>query len=78
MKKNFLYKYREIKEKREAYMQEMLLFSSTISDLYKETSDAVNGKDLENRLVVKKTLSGLLKQSFFHGASRFGATNFIA
>lgn len=59
-------------------MQEMLLFSTTISDMYKDTSDAVNGNDLDNRIVVKKTLSGLLKQSFFHGASRFGATNFIA
>lgn len=59
-------------------MQDTLLFSTTVSDLYKETSDAVNGNDLEGRLVVKKSLSGLLKQSFFHGASRFGATNFIA
>lgn len=59
-------------------MHEMLLFSSTISDMYKDTSDAVNGNDLDNRIVIKKTLSGLLKQSFFHGASRFGATNFIA
>ncbi len=59
-------------------MQEMLLFSTTISDLYKETSDAVNEKDARERLVVKKSLSGLLKQSFFHGASRFGTTNFIA
>ena len=56
----------------------MLLFSSTISDMYKDTSEAVNGNELDNRIVVKKTLTGLLKQSFFHGASRFGATNFIA
>ena len=59
-------------------MQEMLLFSTTISDMYKDTSDAVNSNDLDNRIVVKKTLTGVLKQSFFHGASRFGATNFIA
>ncbi len=59
-------------------MQEMLLFSTTVSDLYKETSEAVNNNDLQNRTVIKKSLSGLLKQSFFHGASRFGATNFIA
>lgn len=59
-------------------MQEMLLFSTTVSDLYKETSEAVNNNDLHNRMVIKKSLSGLLKQSFFHGASRFGATNFIA
>ena len=59
-------------------MKEALLFSTTVSDLYKDTSDAVNNFDVENKLVVKKTLSGLLKQSFFHGASRYGATNFIA
>ena len=59
-------------------MQEMLLFSNTIIDLYKETSYAVNCKDMDNSTVIKKSLSGLLKQSFFHGASRFGATNFIA
>jgi len=58
-------------------MQNTLLFTSTVSDMYKETSDAVNGRD-NDRLVIKKSLSGLLKQSFFHGASRFGATNFIA
>lgn len=59
-------------------MQEMLLFSTTVSDLYKETSEAVNSNDLQKRTVIKKSLSGLLKQSFFHGASRFGTTNFIA
>lgn len=58
-------------------MQDTLLFARTISDMYEETSKAVNAMDGE-RIVVKKTLSGLLKQSFFHGASRFGATNFIA
>ena len=58
-------------------MQDTLLFASTVSDTYKETSKAVNGGD-NDRVVIKKTLSGLLKQSFFHGASRFGATNFIA
>lgn len=59
-------------------MQEMLLFSTTVSDLYKETSEAVKDNGTQNRLVIKKSLSGLLRQSFFHGASRFGATNFIA
>lgn len=59
-------------------MQEMLLFSTTVIDLYKETSEAVNNNNFQDRTVIKKSLSGLLKQSFFHGASRFGATNFIA
>lgn len=46
-------------------MQEMLLFSTTVSDLYKETSEAVNNNDLHNRMVIKKSLSGLLKSIFF-------------
>ena len=58
-------------------MAQTLLFTKEISNIYKETSDAINNVG-DDRLVVKKTLSGLLKQSFFHGASRFGATNFIA
>ncbi len=58
-------------------MAQTLLFTKEVSNIYKETSDAINNMG-DDRLVVKKTLSGLLKQSFFHGASRFGATNFIA
>lgn len=57
-------------------MQE-LLFSKSVSELYKETSKAIN-EGMDDRMIVKKSLSGLLKQSFFHGASRFGSTNFIA
>lgn len=59
-------------------MQNTLLFSTTVSDLYKDTSEAINESDFGNKQVVKKSLSGLLRQSFFHGASRFGHTNFIA
>ncbi len=58
-------------------MSNMLLFSNTVTDLYKETSDAVNSIDLNKKLVIKKTLVDMMRQSFFHGASRFG-TNFIA
>lgn len=58
-------------------MAQTLLFTKEVSNIYKETADAINNMG-DDRLVVKKTLSGLLKQSFFHGASRFGATNFIA
>ena len=58
-------------------MANTLLFTNTISDTYKQTSDAVNSVDLNNRHVIKKTLVDMMKQSFFHGASRFG-TNFIA
>ena len=58
-------------------MSNMLLFSNTVSDTYKETSQAVNSVELNKKLVIKKTLVDMMKQSFFHGASRFG-TNFIA
>ena len=58
-------------------MATMLLFSYTVTDTYKETSEAVNSVDLNKRYVIKKTLVDMMKQSFFHGASRFG-TNFIA
>jgi len=58
-------------------MANMLLFTNTISDTYKQTSDAINSVDLNNRYVIKKTLVDMMRQSFFHGASRFG-TNFIA
>lgn len=58
-------------------MATMLLFSNTVTDTYKETSEAVNSVNLNKRYVIKKTLVDMMKQSFFHGASRFG-TNFIA
>ncbi len=58
-------------------MSNMLLFSNTVTDTYKQTSDAVNSIDLNKKYIVKKTLVEMMRQSFFHGASRFG-TNFIA
>lgn len=58
-------------------MANTLLFTNTITDTYRQTSDAVNSVDLRNKHVIKKTLVEIMKQSFFHGASRFG-TNFIA
>ena len=58
-------------------MATMLLFTNTVSDTYKQTSDAVNSVDLYNKDVIKKSLVDMMRQSFFHGASRFG-TNFIA
>lgn len=58
-------------------MASTLLFSTTVTDTYKETSEAINGVDLNNKHIIKKTLVDIMKQSFFHGASRFG-TNFIA
>ena len=58
-------------------MAATFLFTNTVTDAYKQTSDAVNSIDLNSRHVIKKTLVEMMKQSFFHGASRFG-TNFIA
>lgn len=58
-------------------MATMLLFSDAVTSAYKDTSKALKEVDLSDKRVVKKTLSQMMKQSFFHGANRFG-TNFIA
>lgn len=58
-------------------MANTLLFSNTVTNAYKQTSEALNEVDLNGKHVIKKTLVDMMKQSFFHGASRFG-TNFIA
>ncbi len=58
-------------------MASMLLFSNAISEQYKETSQAINDVKLNDKLVIRKSLTELMKQSFFHGANRYG-TNFIA
>lgn len=58
-------------------MATMLLFSDAVTTAYKDTSKAIKEVDLSDKRVVKKTLSQMMKQSFFHGANRFG-TNFIA
>lgn len=55
----------------------MLLFSDAVTSAYKDTSKALKEVELNDKKVVKKTLSQMMKQSFFHGANRFG-TNFIA
>ena len=58
-------------------MATMLLFCDAVTSAYKDTSKAIQEVDLSDKKVVKKTLSQMMKQSFFHGANRFG-TNFIA
>ncbi len=58
-------------------MATVLLFSDAVTSAYKDTSKALKEVELSDRKVVKKTLSQIMKQSFFHGANRFG-TNFIA
>ena len=58
-------------------MATMLLFSDAVTSANKNTSKAISEVDLNDKKVVKKTLTQMMKQSFFHGANRFG-TNFIA
>ena len=58
-------------------MATLLLFSDAVTSTYKTTSDAIKDVDVNNKRVIKKTLSQMMKQSFFQGANRFG-TNFIA
>ncbi len=58
-------------------MATVLLFSDAVTSAYKDTSTALKEVELNDRKVVKKTLAQIMKQSFFHGANRFG-TNFIA
>ena len=58
-------------------MATMLLFSDDVTSAYTNTSKAISEVDLNDKKVVKKTLTQMMKQAFFHGANRFG-TNFIA
>lgn len=58
-------------------MATMLLFSDAVTNTYKDTSKALKEVNLSDKKVVRKTLTQMMKQSFFHGANRFG-TNFIA
>lgn len=58
-------------------MATLLLFSDAVTSAYKDTSKALQEVELSDKRIVKKTLTQMMKQSFFHGANRFG-TNFIA
>lgn len=58
-------------------MATMLLFSDAILNTYKDTSEGLKEIKLNDKRSVKKTLTQMMKQSFFQGANRFG-TNFIA
>jgi hypothetical protein len=58
-------------------MATVLLFSDAVTNAYNDTSKALKEVEMSDKRVVKKTLSQIMKQSFFHGANRFG-TNFIA
>lgn len=58
-------------------MATVLLFSDAITNTYKDTSDSLKEIKLGDSRRIKKTLTQMMKQSFFQGANRFG-TNFIA
>lgn len=54
-----------------------LLFTTEVSDLYKEVSEVINSIDVNKKIVRKKSLKGMMQESFFHGASIYGY-NFVA
>lgn len=58
-------------------MARLVLFSNTINDTYKNTAQAINEIDLNQKYVIKKSLVEMMKLSFFHGAAKYG-NNFIA
>lgn len=58
-------------------MATVLLFSDAVLNTYKNTSESLNEIKLNNHRKVRKTLTQMMKQSFFQGANRYG-TNFIA
>lgn len=54
-----------------------LLFSQTIADKYKETSELVNSVQTGKMDVRVKSMKEIMQESFFHGAGWMGY-NFIA
>ena len=52
-----------------------MLFSQVAADAYKTSSQAINAEAKKD--VRAKSLRGIMKESFFHGASMMGS-NFIA
>lgn len=57
-------------------MAQLLLFN-TVSETYKKTAEAIDNVNFSNKVIIRKTLTEMIKQSFFHGANRYGY-NFIA
>ncbi len=59
-------------------MAKILIMANSVTDAYKSTSEAIKNVELSNNNVIRKSLVQIMKQSFFHGASIYGTTNFIA
>lgn len=57
-------------------MATLLLFNA-VTDTYKETSKAISEVKLNEKVIIRKTLVEMMRQSFFHGPNRYG-NNFIA
>ena len=56
-----------------------LLLSQTISKKYKEVSENINEVASPSKKDVrKKSMKAIMQESFFHGASWIGASNFVA
>ena len=51
------------------------LFSQVVADYYKASSESINATSKKD--IRRKSLKGIMHESFFHGASYLGA-NFIA
>lgn len=54
-----------------------LLFSTVISEKYKETSEVISSVEVNRKDIRKKSMKQIMQESFFHGRSWMG-TNFIA
>jgi len=59
-------------------MAKTILTPNSVTEAYKTTSEAIKKVELGNNNVIRKSLVQIMKQSFFHGASMYGTTNFIA
>ena len=55
-----------------------LLFTTEITNTYKEVSEVIDSIDVTNKVVRKMSLKSMMQESFFHGSSMFGGANFIA
>lgn len=58
-------------------MARLVLFEDKITDTYKTTSDAIKNVKLTDKLIIRKSLVDMMKESFFRGSNKYGY-NFIA
>ncbi|MCI1273355.1 MAG: hypothetical protein LKG27_02850 [Clostridiaceae bacterium] len=58
-------------------MARLVLFEDKITDTYKTTSDAIKNVKLTDKLIIRKSLVDMMRESFFRGSNKYGY-NFIA